>query len=330
MNAALDAPPSLKTRATFVDGSGRPDVSVIIVSYNTRDLLLRCLDRLRDAVGNLRVQVVVVDNASRDGSADHAQRHVPDATVIANTTNVGFGRANNQALAACAAPLLLLLNSDAFPYPGTLQRSVAHMQSDPSCGVLGARLVDESGQGGRFSARRFPDPWHDFCRAVGFVRSEPEPPQQGVVACDWVVGCYYLVRRNVIDRVGLFDPRYFLYMEEVDHCLTVQLAGWRVVCLMDVQVMHIGGASAASDGQLDAGRQLSALQVESGLLYYRKHRGVAGVLVHCTLSSLAALVVAAKGILRRRPLGAVMRPIRDTGTLARLALYTRLGARPVH
>ena len=96
--------------------------------------------------------------------------------------------------------------------------------------------------------------------------------------CDWVPGCYYLIRREVIDQVGLFDPRYFLYYEEVDHCKRVKQAGWKVVYYPHTTVVHIGGESAKSVDQLNVdGRQIPTLQIESELLYFRKHHGLPGL-----------------------------------------------------
>ena len=119
--------------------------------------------------------------------------------------------------------------------------------------------------------------------------------------CDWVPGCYYLVRREVLDQVGLFDPRFFLYYEEVDHCRRVKEAGWKVVYYPHTSVVHIGGESAKSEGKLTSGgRQLSALQIESELLYFRKHYGRTGLAFHMVLVVLGDALLALKAILKRR------------------------------
>lgn len=305
----VDTPDALAAQSPglrFVGSSETPDISVVIVNYNTTHLLERCVGSLRAACAGLKVQLVIVDNASRDAPAARLRQAHPDATVIANEHNVGFGRANNQALASCGAPFILLLNPDAYVLPDTLRESLAYMRLDPRCGVLGARLTDESGAGPELSGRPFPDPWSGFTLATGLFR-RPTPPATPVAAaragayeCDWVVGCYYLVRRETVARVGLFDPRYFLYVEEVDHCRAVRAGGWRVVCLTDVRVVHVGGASAETEGKLGSGRQLSRLQLESSLLYHRKHGGVPGMLRCFGLGALTELVLAAKCVLKGR------------------------------
>ncbi|MFP8833671.1 glycosyltransferase family 2 protein [Hydrogenophaga sp. XSHU_21] len=316
-------------RFTPVDESA--DVFVVLVSYNTHGLLHRCIDHLRAASSGLRVSVVFVDNASRDGSAELIKREFPDCAVIENTSNVGFGRANNQALAMCNAPFVLLLNTDAYMARDALSRSLHHMRERSRCGVLGLRLVDESGEGDG-SAREFPDPWRSFSLRTGLIKSKPSDRARGrgsdVVDCDWVTGCYYFVRRQVIDEVGLFDPRYFLYFEEVDHCRAVHQAGWQVQCLLSTTVIHVGGASARSERGLNSeGTQLLGLQVESELLYFRKHSGLAGLCVTVLLGLATDAVLCAKDVLRgrgRRHLGGHWR---HAATLCRLTVATRGGTR---
>lgn len=318
----------------FVGTHEPAELSVVVVNYNTARLLQRCLDALRGASEGLAVQVVVVDNASRDGSVAWLRARFADCTLIENRVNVGFGRANNQALAHCTAPLVLLLNSDAFVFADTLRRSLAHMRAHPGCGVLGARTVDAAGRGVP-AARQFPNPWRSFVRRVGLFRRRyaslvpaPHRSSDAVSDCDWVVGCYYLVRRAVIDQVGLFDPRYFLYFEEVDHCRAVKDAGWAVHCARDVRVEHVGGGSAQrEEGYTPWGRQIEPVQIESELLYFRKHAGIAGALTSAALAVLADAIVALKQILKARPPREAAVFLAHAANVCRLAVRTRCGAR---
>jgi hypothetical protein len=209
------------------------------------------------------------------------------------------------------------------------------MASEPRCGVLGAHLVDESGRG-IVSGRTFPSSWEMFQLRTGLLsRRGRRPPesvdvssQPPVQDCDWVVGCYYLVRRALVDQVGLFDPRYFLYYEEVDHCLAVHAAGWRVQCLNTARVTHVGGGSAASEGALSVGRQISSFQQESGLLYFRKHGGVSGVWRHAALSVLTEVVLGLKFVLKRRRLSGLSAFTQQARMICRLMWQTRAGSRP--
>ncbi len=282
------------------------DVSIIIVSYNTAHLLPEMMSKLKSASRSLAVETIIVDNASSDNSANLIRDQFSDCRLIVNNKNVGFGRANNQALPFVTGRYVLLLNTDAFVEPDTLSKTVAYMDSQENCGVLGVRLVgrDKKGQP---SARYFPTPWLIFLERSNFINisdSENIPETGGdrpptPRLCDWVPGCYYLVRRAVIDEVGLFDPRYFLYCEELDHCFATKKAGWDVVCFPGTTVVHIGGESAKFDGTIsNTGRQLTGLQIESELLYFRKNHGLGAVFFDLFLNSLADLVLTVKHLLK--------------------------------
>jgi N-acetylglucosaminyl-diphospho-decaprenol L-rhamnosyltransferase len=308
------------------------DVFVILVSYNTAGLLRRCIDHLRAASAGLRVSVVIVDNASSDGSVALLQRDCTDGTVIENRVNVGFGRANNQALPLCNAPFVLLLNPDAYMSTDALHRCLRHMGEQARCGVLGLRLVNEAGDGNS-SIRDFPDAWRSFTVNTGLVRHKSDDLARArgaeVVDCDWVTGCFYLVRRTTIDEVGLFDPRYFLYFEEVDHCRAVLHAGWKVQCLLSCTVIHEGGASARTGGELATGGQLLlSPHIEGELLYFRKHGGLWGLSLALILALATDAVQIVRGLLRNRGQQHFRGHMRHAQEVCRLALVTGGGQRP--
>lgn len=311
-------------------------LTTIIVSYNTRHLLDECLADLRAAEAAIGGGAcVVVDNASRDGSAEHLAEHHPDIELIRLEQNVGFGRANNAALPKVHTPFVLLLNTDAFMTPESLQLSIDYMQANPRCGVLGARLLNRDGSL-QPSARRFPTPWNTFLLQAGLERwfkgtPRIDPPNWDAnlaQECDWVPGCYYLIRKSVIDQVGLFDPLFFLYAEEVDLCRRVKNAGWQVHYFPDARVVHLGGESAKSDGEITASRQIDALSIESNLLYFRKHHGAGGLAAHVLFEGLAALLVGVREVVRRHGaarLGSGLARWRATLGLLR---QTNFGTRP--
>ena len=279
---------------------------MVLVSYNTVHLLGRVLDALEFGRNGLSLQVIVVDNASSDGSVEVLKSQYPNVELIANQTNVGFARANNQALPHLRGRYVLLLNTDAFVSPDTLSKTVSFMDAN----LKMWRARSEVSGARRFAAAVVPLLPHSVEFVSGVHRNGAFFPRARLVddmswdhksvrECDWVPGCYYLVRREVIDEVSLFDPRYFLYYEEVDHCRRLRKAGWSVIYYPFTEVMHIGGESAASAGSLTSvGRQISSLQIESELLYFRKHYGLLGLASGVLLATLSDIVSGCKALIR--------------------------------
>ncbi|MDB5897349.1 MAG: glycosyl transferase [Ramlibacter sp.] len=313
-----------------------PAVDVLIVSFNTAHLL----DRLRQSLAHmatcgLQLRLLVLDNASSDGSGSLLRSGFDCDVFIQNEKNVGFGRANNQLAEHARGDYLLLLNTDAFVSPDTLTVTVDYMQRNPRCGIVGVRLTDEEG-GLQPSRRTFPTPITMFLRRTGLHRVVPlesarddlARDHSAVVGCDWVPGCYYLVRRAVLREVGLFDPRFFLYFEEVDHCRRVRDAGWSVVYLPTTSVVHVGGESAKSVCALSTEREVPVLQLESELLYVRKHFGARGLALHLCLLLAGDAVLAMKDFLRGRGWRRAAGRSSSTRTSLRLAVATHLGSRP--
>ena len=273
---------------------------------------VEALNSLFASQGNFTLEVFVVDNASKDNSAQIIKNSFPNITLIENKVNVGFGRANNQVLDLVSGDFVLLLNTDAFVQVDTLQKTVQYMQQQPKCGILGVKLLSRDGEL-QPSCRYFPTPFNIFANRVGLNRFLPNIKLVDDVnwdstvtqTCDWVPGCYYLIRKQVIEQQGLFDPIYFLYYEEVDHCLTVKKAGWHVTYFAETSVVHIGGESAKSIGKITtSGRQLNKLQVESELIYFRKNYGWLTCIMHIFLIMLADSIQAIKNVLKLNYIGA--------------------------
>lgn len=282
------------------------DLSIIVVNYNTSHLLDEFFEALSSASPHLLVQILFVDNASKDASRNVFRSKYSSVPVTFNEVNVGFGRANNQAVPLIQGRYALLLNTDAFVAPDTLTKTLAWMDAHPDCGVLGVKLTDRAGAL-QPSCRYFPTPFNIFLNRTGLQRLFPWVvlvddmtwDHASVRECDWVPGCYYLIRHEVLDKVGLFDPRFFMYYEEVDHCRRVKAAGWKVMFYPDTSVVHLAGESAKSAAALSKARQISGLQVESELLYMRKHYGRLGLAWHMALVGLGDAVVGLKQLLKR-------------------------------
>lgn len=283
-------------------------LDVVIVNYNTAHLLGRMFAACERAAESLHVRYWVVDNASRDDSVAVLRRDFPQATVLVNDKNVGFGRANNQVVPHLSGEFVLLLNTDAFVAPDALRVALDCMQAHPRCGAVGVRLTTEGGEL-EPSCRYFPTPWNVFLQRTGLFKlfrharlvDDFSWDHQGERECDWVPGCFLLLRKPVIDQVGLFDPRYFLYYEEVDLCKRIKAAGWQVLYTGATSAVHLGGESAKSDADITASaRQISGLQMESELLYMRKNHGLSGLIGHLLLVHMADVYVALKELAKLR------------------------------
>jgi GT2 family glycosyltransferase len=231
-------------------------------------------------------ETIVVDNASKDGSAEMVQTEFPDTKVICSEMNLGFAGANNRGFEIATGKYIILLNSDAFLCPGTLPTAVKKMEADPTVGLGGGRLVG-SDYSWQPSARMFPSLLNDFLTISGLAAQYPlsrffgrsdrtwaDPGEPAEV--DWVPGAFSIIRRNVLDRIGFFDQRFFLYFEEVDLCQRIRKAGHSIWYWPDVKVIHLGGESSKTVDHLHlspAGSQLTLWRMRSALLYYRKHHG---------------------------------------------------------
>lgn len=257
------------------------NLSILIVSWNTRDLLSQCLASIAAHPPAGEFEVIVVDNASADGSAGMVGTRFPETILIENVANVGFAGANNQAIARSNGRYLLLLNPDTVVEPGALAALVDFMDAQPDAGAAGALLLNPDGspQDSCYPAPTiFRELWRLFhldslyplaqYRMNGWPQDTPRP-------VDTVQGAALLVRREVIDRVGRMDSSYFMYSEEVDWCLRIRRAGWLIYWVPQSRIVHYGAQST---------RQVASrmfLQLYRGKLqYFRKHYGRAYALVY--------------------------------------------------
>jgi N-acetylglucosaminyl-diphospho-decaprenol L-rhamnosyltransferase len=311
------------------------DLSIVFVSYNTAEMTCKAIRLVKESLHTLDIEIFVVDNASKDDSSSRVSAEFPDVHLITNSTNVGFGRANNQVLKHYKGQYLLLLNTDAFVEPNTIQTTYSFMQSNPKTGILGVRLLGRDGVL-QPSCRYFPTPLNIFLTSTGLFKLFPTVQlvddmkwsHNALRNCDWVPGCYYLIKREVIEQVGLFDPRYFLYYEEVDHCFATKKAGWDVTYFPDASVVHIGGESAKTDNKISAvSKQVSALQIESELLYFRKNLGLSAVLLHIMLSTISELIILVKKILKKPAHFNVSATFKTIWLFSKLSYMTRFGSR---
>jgi GT2 family glycosyltransferase len=240
-------------------------LSIIVVSFNARADLERCLESLHAAPPSHRHEIIVVDNQSSDGSADAARRW-PDVTVVENASNVGFAAANNVGIRHSRGDLLLLLNSDTIVPAGAIDRLIAALESRPDAAVVGPRLVDASGRA-ELSFGSMISPLNEWRQKR--LRTQPDTVERLTRTprdVDWVSGACLLVRRADAEAVGLLDERYFMYTEDVDFCAAIRARGRRVLFTPDVEIVHLRGRSAAA-----APSATSAAYRRSQVAFYEKH-----------------------------------------------------------
>jgi GT2 family glycosyltransferase len=242
-----------------------PTLAIVIVNYNTRDLLAACLDSIAASQVTLPLRVVVVDNASTDGTVEMVERAYPWVEVIASPRNGGYAYANNLALRQIIGAVspeqardhayLLLLNPDTTVGPDTFMRMVDFLEHHPDAGVVGPKLVLPTGQLDLACRRRFPTPRRAFFRLLGLSRLLPRSrwfadynltyldPDQ-TIEVDSVVGAFMLVRLAAIDQAGLLDEDYFMYGEDLDWAYRIKQQGWRVFYAPITTVIHHKGAAS--------------------------------------------------------------------------------------
>jgi len=287
------------------------DLSIVIVNWNTKELLANCLESVvgdQSSVGsgrwpvnglevNLRsggrvltTEILVVDNASTDGSPAMVRRRFPQVQLIENLENVGFARANNQAIRRSRGRYVLLLNSDTELHPGALEQMLEYMEDHPWVGACGPQLRNADGTH-QISCQPMLTPWREFWRltflerikrraSYDFSQRDFRSPRQVEV----LKGACLLVRRAALDQVGLLDEQYFMYTEEVDLCYRLRQAGWQLFWLPQARVTHYG------EGSTRQVAEAMYLQLyRSKIQFYRKVGGARQARLFKLLVTLAYL-----------------------------------------
>lgn len=252
-----------------------PEVSAVIVNYNAGPELRTALQSIAAEMAGRAWEAVVVDNVSTDGSSDYVWEFAPNARVLRNTENVGFGRGINQAVAASTGPLVLIMNPDCRLERGAVAAMRAELEGRPKCAVVGPRVLDPDGseQG---SARGDPDMLTGLFGRTGVLRHllpwasvsrrNVVEGNGGSVTVDWVSGACMLVRRSAFDEAGGFDARYFMYWEDADLCRRLRARGYEIRYVPAAAAVHQVGHSSRS-------AQAASIRAfhESAYLYYATH-----------------------------------------------------------
>ena len=266
------------------------DLGIVIVNYNTKDFLRDCLRSIYDSAGDFTLDVCVVDNASRDGSAAMVAAEFPQVSLLEQARNEGYARANNLGLihfgmvkrpggtpSPSAPRFLLLLNPDILLPPNALAEMLDFMGRHPDCGAAGPRLVRQDGSLDRACRRSFPTPEVSFYRLTGLSFLFKRHPRFGrynmtslpgtvSTEVDSVVGAFMLMRREALSQAGLLDEQFFMYGEDLDLAFRIKQAGWNIWYNADVTVLHYKGESSRQRSRASIVNFYEAMSI-----FHRKH-----------------------------------------------------------
>ena len=266
-------------------------LSIIIVSWNTRDILRDCLSSIYDTASDIPLEVIVIDNASSDGSTTMIKTLFPNVMLIENTANSGFAAANNQGIKIATGSFILLLNPDTMVLDDALKNSLSFAGQHPDAAVIGCKVLnpDRTLQPTCFM---YPSLLNMAISAVFLNKLFPHNRFFARERMGWwqrndvrevqvVTGCFMMVRKDAIDQVGMLDDNFFIYGEETDWCYRFRKAGWKILFTPDAQIVHLGGQST---------KQVPAamiVKLRMGILQYiRKHRGFIAHKIACLLTIL--------------------------------------------
>jgi hypothetical protein len=229
-----------------------PDVSISIVNYNARNYLDDCIRSITESIKRHSYEVIVVDNASFDSSANMVSQKYPEVKIIRNYSNLGFIKANNMGIKASSGRYIMSLNNDTKILGGTIDKLVEFMDNNPDAGAVGPKLLNSDSSVQLQARRGFPTPINSLFYFSGLSRLFPKSRLMGgylltylddktAMEVDSLCGAAMVVRREVIDKVGLMDEGYFMYGDDIDWCYKIKQAGWKVYYLPEAEMIHYGG-----------------------------------------------------------------------------------------
>ena len=274
------------------------DLSIIIVSWNTKKYLEECLTSLRAMDGKLSAEVIVVDNGSTDGSPEMVRTQFPEVILKETGANLGFAGGNNVGIKEATGKYVCLINSDVNVPPDCLPKMHSYMEQNPTIGLLGPGMLYTDGRVHR-SGMRFPTLWNLLLRALfldvllkrssffgGYLMKDFQFDRTTDI--EVLNGWFWMARREALNKAGLLDERFFMYAEDVDWCKQFHLAGWRVVFYPEARALHYGGASAAN-----APSRFNVEMQRANLKYWKKYHGRVSLFLYLLIGCLNYAIRAA-------------------------------------
>jgi GT2 family glycosyltransferase len=259
------------------------DISVVIVGWNAKHYLELCLESLAAASPRRSMEIIVLDNASSDGSADMIRARFPEVKLIRSEENLGYPRGSNVAIRQCQGRYIALVNPDVIVFPDCLDNLADFLDQNPKVGLVGPRVFNPD-MTQQSTCRRFPTLWNNFCSAAALATVFKNSrlfagehmfffPHDRTMHVDVLVGCFWMVRRETFDAVGLFDDNLFMYGDDVDWCRRARNGGWEVVFFPGARAIHDRGSITAPYPI-----RFALAQQKSVLYYWTKYHSIFGVL----------------------------------------------------
>ena len=230
------------------------DLSIIIVNYNVKEFLQNLIHSIEKASSNLTKEIIIIDNASDDGSVDFIKEKFPQIKLIANQTNLGFGKANNIGLKQATGKYILLINPDTLVAEDTFEKMIQFFESNKNIGLAGCKILNPDGTLQLACRRSFPGPWTSFTKVTGLSNLFPNSKifarynltyldENKSYEVDAISGSFMMMRKEVYEKVGGFDEQFFMYGEDLDLCYRIQKAGFKVFYVHSTQIIHYKGES---------------------------------------------------------------------------------------
>jgi hypothetical protein len=257
------------------------ELSIVIASWNAKDYLKKCIESIITETRDYETEIIVVDNASSDGSRDLVRERFPGVKLICNETNLGFAKANNIGIKQSRGNFVCLVNSDVVLLKDCFKRLINYMKEHPGIGLLGPKILNSDGSLQR-SCFGLPTIWNIWCRAFALDTLFPSIeifggrlmtfwPHDSIRKVEMLNGCFWMTRKEALATVGLLDERFFIYGEDIDWCKRYGIGGWDVVFFPDAEAIHYGGASSAN-----APIRFYLEMQKADLSYWKKHHNLLG------------------------------------------------------